>query len=87
MVGLRTDGFNYFVVFYFSAILVVLAVEGLTLAVSIGTKDTEQAGAIVPVFLIINVLFSGYLIPNDQIPPGLAWLKYIRLICLVYTIN
>ena len=33
--------------------------------------------AIATVYVVVNVLFSGFLIPRTQIPPYFIWLHYI----------
>lgn len=66
--------------FFFITELVVLDVEGLTYAVSAGSDSAMQAGAIVPIFIIIATLFSGFFIGVTEIPAWLAWIKYISFV-------
>eukprot|EP00189_Rhodosorus_marinus_P012759 CAMPEP_0184738390 /NCGR_PEP_ID=MMETSP0315-20130426/1043_1 /TAXON_ID=101924 /ORGANISM="Rhodosorus marinus, Strain UTEX LB 2760" /LENGTH=689 /DNA_ID=CAMNT_0027206073 /DNA_START=198 /DNA_END=2267 /DNA_ORIENTATION=- len=79
MIGLRSEA-GLFFVFYITVWLVAFNAESMTVAISTLAKDAQVAASIVPVFMILALLFAGFLIPQSLIPPFLAWIQYVSFI-------
>jgi len=79
MVGLRADAGAFFVAFYLVLMSQMIA-EGLTLCISSVLPDPQAAAAIVPVFIILSMLFGGFLINNDTVPDWIGWIRWISFI-------
>mmetsp|Transcript_15705 Transcript_15705/g.64189 ORF Transcript_15705/g.64189 Transcript_15705/m.64189 type:complete len:238 (-) Transcript_15705:106-819(-) len=79
MIGLRADA-GLFFVFYITVWLVAFNAESMTVAIATLAKDAQVAASIVPVFMILALLFAGFLIPQNLIPDFLAWIQYISFI-------
>eukprot|EP00730_Choanoeca_flexa_P013749 TRINITY_DN5663_c0_g1_i1.p1 TRINITY_DN5663_c0_g1~~TRINITY_DN5663_c0_g1_i1.p1 ORF type:complete len:667 (+),score=189.51 TRINITY_DN5663_c0_g1_i1:72-2072(+) len=80
MVGFRESSAEYFFVFVLIVFMVQLASEGIAYIVSAIAKDPQEAGAIAPVFIVTSMLFGGFFIGSDAIPPFLSWLRYLSFL-------
>eukprot|EP01134_Creolimax_fragrantissima_P006164 CFRG6164T1 len=79
MVGLASD-VGSFLFFYLVLLLAVVVAESITICVSTLTPDPQTASAIIPVFIVLSMLFSGFLIGSGSIPDYLIWLEYLSYI-------
>jgi len=82
---------NYFIVgfsldagAFFEYVLIIVLIswasESLTICVSTFAKNAQVASSIVPVFIILAFLFSGFLIDLSLVPVWLSWLQYLSWI-------
>mmetsp|Transcript_344 Transcript_344/g.834 ORF Transcript_344/g.834 Transcript_344/m.834 type:complete len:259 (+) Transcript_344:3-779(+) len=79
MIGLRSTAgafFYFFVVIW----LVENIAASLTLALATFAPDPQVSSAVVPVFIIFNMLFAGYFIGADSIPSFLRWIKWLSFL-------
>lgn len=79
MVGLRADAGAFFLAVYIVLMSQMIA-EGMTLCISTLLPDPQAAAAIVPVFIILAMLFGGFLINYDDIPVWIGWIRWISFI-------
>lgn len=65
--------------FYFYAVCYLVSLISFFFAFFFATLfgDPEKAFAVFPIMLVFNAVFSGVLLPLDEIPPGWAWGTYI----------
>jgi len=63
-----------------AVILTSMCAESLAIAVSTVAPTPQIAVAIVPVVMILNILFAGFFIPEDNIPVWLRWIQYTSFI-------
>lgn len=79
MTGLNPSAGAFFVLLLV-CMSVALAGEGLSQAISVFAGDEQAAAAVVPVFVILQVLFGGFFIPPDALPDYIAWGRYLSFI-------
>ncbi|KAK4525866.1 hypothetical protein GAYE_SCF17G3775 [Galdieria yellowstonensis] len=79
MVGLRDSARSFFL-FLVVIFLTSLTAEGIALTVSVAAPTPQIASAIIPLFLVLSVLFGGFLLSNAQIPNYFVWLKYMSFV-------
>ena len=74
MANLR-HGLDHFLIF--SAVLALenLAAIGLGMVLSAGFKDVSMVPQLAPAFVILFVMFSGFLLNDDAVPKYMAPLK------------
>lgn len=72
MVGLKATVGAFFL-WWFLTILTVLITESMALCVSTMLPNPQTASAVMPVFIILAMLFSGFFISVDTIPSYIAW--------------
>lgn len=75
--GLRTDGFQYFLIFYGFMLLVSLASITMGLMVAAAVTTTEMGQLLGPMLVAACLIFGGNLANNDQITWILRWLQYL----------
>jgi ABC-type multidrug transport system ATPase subunit/ABC-type multidrug transport system permease subunit len=86
MAGLRGGVFGSEFWFFLLIIYVTgLTARGYVFAVSMAAPDVAPAQAIVPVFFVLFMLISGFLIPRESISPGWRWFNSCSFI--TYTIR
>lgn len=73
---------------FFTLLLVCVGVafsaEGMSQALSVFTGNEQAAAAIVPVFVILQVLFGGFFILPGAFPGYIAWARYLSFIYYGY---
>mmetsp|Transcript_4887 Transcript_4887/g.13109 ORF Transcript_4887/g.13109 Transcript_4887/m.13109 type:complete len:654 (-) Transcript_4887:39-2000(-) len=79
MIGLRADVAAFFIAFYI-VLMSQLIAEGLTLCISTLLPDPQAAAAIVPLFIILSMLFGGFLIDSDTTPSWIAWVRWVSFV-------
>eukprot|EP00052_Salpingoeca_macrocollata_P002474 m.30691 g.30691 ORF g.30691 m.30691 type:complete len:648 (+) comp12321_c0_seq1:96-2039(+) len=79
LVDLRPGVQNYLAL-YGIVLLVTMAAEGVAYSVSAFARDSQHAGAITPLFIIIPILFGGFFINLDLVPVFLHWLSYVSFV-------
>jgi len=79
MVGLRANAGAFFACFYI-VLMSQLIAEGLTLCISTLLPDPQAASAIVPVFIILSMLFGGFLIDNSVTPAWIGWIRWVSFV-------
>ncbi|KAL0216181.1 hypothetical protein P9112_008365 [Eukaryota sp. TZLM1-RC] len=80
MIGLR-PGFQRFLLLALLTMMVVMAAESLGLFISAVTGSLQTALIITPNILVLLMLFSGFFLTLDNVPPYFAWvppISYIR---------
>ena len=79
MVGFVPDAKQYFI---FLAINVLCSNVGNAYGMLLGAaaKDSNVALTLQPVVLIPFVIFSGYFINSDNVPPYFIWIEYISFV-------
>jgi len=65
--------------FYFLALNFILAIASSSIGVFIGSmvEDPTAAGEFIPALIVPQLLFSGFFIQVDLIPPFLRWAQYL----------
>lgn len=83
--GLRTDGFQYFLIFYgFNLLLALDAIAlGLWVAASVPTSEIGQI--VGPLAVVVFLIFGGALANTNQITWILRWIQYLSPIFYCYT--
>lgn len=84
MAGLTTTAGAFFTLVLI-CILVALAGEGMSQAISVFAGDEQTAAAIVPVAVIFQVLFAGFFIAPNALPGYIAWARWLTF--LYYAFN
>ncbi|KAA8498384.1 ABC transporter G family member 22 [Porphyridium purpureum] len=79
MVGFRSEAGPFFVMLYVVFMTQNIA-EGLTFCISTVLPDPQAASAIVPVFIILSMLFGGFLINPDAIYDWISWIRWVSFI-------
>uniref|UniRef100_A0A7S0ZHE1 Probable ATP-dependent transporter ycf16 n=1 Tax=Timspurckia oligopyrenoides TaxID=708627 RepID=A0A7S0ZHE1_9RHOD len=79
MIGFRS-GAGMFFTYLYVILMAYLIAEGITLCVSTLLPDPQAAAAIVPVFIIMSMLFGGFLINNATTPSWIGWLRWISFV-------
>lgn len=76
IVGLNPSAGAFFI-FCALVLLLSLASQGLGVAISAATKNEKIAIALAPMVTVILILFGGFYVSVDSIPPVLRWIRYI----------
>ena len=87
MVGLNPDRFGEFIGI---SMLVTITAIALGLAVSAAVPTVEAANAVGPPLMVIGILFGGFYIDIDSLPPVANWIPYfsfLRWSFQAYAIN
>jgi ABC-type multidrug transport system permease subunit len=79
MIGFVPDASKFFI---FIAVNIICANVGSAYGMLLGTaaKDTSVAISLQPIVLIPFIIFSGYFINSDNVPPYFIWIEYISFI-------
>ena len=76
MVGMAPGWDAYFSV-YFTCILIALSATGYGYMISALAPTVEAANALAPPLMVPLLLFGGFFLQSDSVPPYFIWLKYI----------
>mmetsp|Transcript_15292 Transcript_15292/g.32876 ORF Transcript_15292/g.32876 Transcript_15292/m.32876 type:complete len:126 (-) Transcript_15292:57-434(-) len=57
-----------------------LIAEGFTLTISSLVPDPQAVAAIVPLFVILSMLFGGFLIDNATTPAWISWIRWVSFV-------
>lgn len=77
--GLRTDGFQYFIIFWATIMALVYASLCLGLLIA-GSVKTVQMGQIVgPMVMVVLLIFAGNLVNSRSITWILRWIQYTSI--------
>lgn len=79
MIDLR-GGVDTFFTYFLIVFLTAMCAEGLAYIISASVSTPQEAVAIGPGPMILNMLFGGFFIGQDQIPAGLQWLKHLSFV-------
>ena len=74
--GLRS-GADYFFIFFGIMLLQAISTQGLAFFTSSLAPTTNIALAITPLCLMILILFGGFFINLESLPPGSEWMAYV----------
>ncbi|EFN55090.1 hypothetical protein CHLNCDRAFT_134988 [Chlorella variabilis] len=76
IVGLNPSAKAFFI---FCALTICegLAAQGLGVAISAAAKNEKVAIALAPMITVILMLFGGFYVNTQTIPPVLSWIRYI----------
>lgn len=79
MIGFVPEADNYFI---FLVVLILVSNVGSAMGMLLGTaaSDASVAISLVPVTLIPFMIFSGFFINTDNVPPYFIWIEYISFI-------
>eukprot|EP00343_Euplotes_focardii_P008173 CAMPEP_0205821666 /NCGR_PEP_ID=MMETSP0206-20130828/8763_1 /ASSEMBLY_ACC=CAM_ASM_000279 /TAXON_ID=36767 /ORGANISM="Euplotes focardii, Strain TN1" /LENGTH=699 /DNA_ID=CAMNT_0053117321 /DNA_START=14 /DNA_END=2113 /DNA_ORIENTATION=+ len=78
-VGLNTDSFGRFIVFWLYTILLMWSAMGMGFAGGVLVSDKNVAVGMIPVIIIPLMLLSGFFVDQDNILPVLTPFEYISL--------
>lgn len=83
--GLRTDGFQYFLIFY--GFLLLMALASITMGLMVGAVVPNAGiGALLgPMLVAMSYIFGGSLANNDQVTWILRWLQYLSPIFFCFS--
>jgi len=76
MVGMAPGWSAYFSV-YLTCILIALSATGYGYMISALAPTVEAANALAPPLMVPLLLFGGFFLQSDSVPPYFIWLKYI----------
>ncbi|KAA8498383.1 ABC transporter G family member 14 [Porphyridium purpureum] len=79
MVGLRADVGAFFLMCYI-VLMVAMITEGFTFALMTVFPDPQAAAALAPVYVILSMLFGGFLIDVESIPAAVAWIRWVSFV-------
>ncbi len=77
MTGLRGP-INYFFWFMLICILISFCATGMCLLISSLSPSVAVGNLICIIVMMFMLLFGGLLLNNSTLPPGLAWIKWLR---------
>lgn len=83
--GLRTDGFQYFLIFYGFMLLMALAAITMGLMVGAAVPNAEMGALLGPMLVAMSYIFGGSLANNDQVTWILRWLQYLSPIFFCFS--
>jgi hypothetical protein len=83
MIGFRS-GIGHVMVFLLIFFLNIMVSYSLTLFVSSFAKNFAIANILTPLFIVLMMLPSGFLINLDNLPPYWVWIKYISFFKYVF---
>jgi len=75
MVGFQTDWYKFFI--YYTIIIEVSFVSGSFGMLMGATLPTTPAILLSQVYIIVSMIFSGFLVNLDNIPSVVSWLQYL----------
>ena len=76
MVGMAPGWDAYFSV-YFTCILIALSATGYGYMISALAPTVEAANALAPPLMVPLLLFGGFFLQTNSVPPYFIWLKYM----------
>ena len=76
MVGMA-PGWDTFFNVYFTCILIALSATGYGYMISALAPTVEAANALAPPLMVPLLLFGGFFLQSESVPPYFIWLKYI----------
>ena len=74
-----TSYFENFIMFLLTLILIYNASSGYSLIISAGFSDKQLAVTLTPVLIIPFMLFAGFFVSSDKIPPYLKEFEYLSI--------
>lgn len=77
--GLNTEWYRFFVFILFIVFLNLTA-TGMGFLIACFSQSVQGATATGSPIIVILVLFGGYFINSDALPPGSDWVKYLSLV-------
>jgi hypothetical protein len=83
--GLRTDGFQYFLIFYGFVLLMGLCATSLALLVAASVPSLEIGMIVAPLTCVIFLVFGGNFANSGEITWILRWIQYISPVFYNYT--
>jgi len=69
--------FVHFITFWFILILVDQVGESFALLLGIAASNGAVAVSLVPIAIVPFMIFSGYLLNTDKVPPYFIWIEYM----------
>jgi ABC-type multidrug transport system ATPase subunit len=75
--GLRTDGFQYFLIFYGFVLLMGLCATSLALLIAASVPSVEVGVIVAPLVMVIFLVYGGELANSGEITWILRWIQYI----------
>lgn len=83
--GLRTDGFQYFLIFYGFNLLLALCAITLGLFVAASVPSSAVGQIVGPLVVVVFLIFGGALANSNEITWILRWIQYLSPIFYCYT--
>lgn len=83
--GLRTDGFQYFLIFYGFNLLLALCAITLGLLVAASVPSAAIGQIVGPLIVVVFLIFGGALANTSEITWILRWIQYLSPIFYCYT--
>lgn len=83
MAGLNPTAGAFFTLLLIT-VLLALAGEGLAQMISVFAGDEQTAAALVPVFVIFQVLFGGFFIQPNAMPGYIKWVRWLSFVYYGY---
>jgi ABC-type multidrug transport system permease subunit len=79
MIGFNPHASNFFI---FVGILVLAANVGSSLGLLLGilAKDSGTAISLTPIVIMPFMIFSGFFVNSDNVPPYFIWIEYISFV-------
>lgn len=76
--GLQATTYH-FLLFLTTLVLFNIAAGSISICISIASKDVGSANLISTVLFLIMLLFGGFLLNIQSMPPNISWIRYLSI--------